>query len=490
MANGDVTSKFVLHCLRSNQLGDGLLYAALHQGRFVRNQSSGEWLVWRGHHWERDIMGEALAAVEDVALRYAEELGWIEDQIAEAGMDGRKDELARLEALKKNIERRVDRLRGIAGRQACLDFAASAPNGDSLAIHGRELDADPWLLAFENGVMDLRTGLFRQGRTDDYCLKSSQVEWAGFDAQCPNWDRAILEIMDDDPEMVRFLYRQIGCALIGQVMESKLFMWVGAGRNGKSFLMDVLTEIFGDLAAPIPAELFLDQGRARSSAGPSPDLMTLKGLRLAFASETDEGRKFSLAQVKNLTGRDKITARAPHEKHNSVWSPTHTLFLLTNHKPHAQAHDFAFWERVVLTEFPLAFVDRDPATDSERRADPFLMDKVRPELPAVAARFVEGCLEYMRDGLQTPAKSIAATAAFQKDEDVLADFIEDCCVLGPDFVADASAVYKKFTEWHQENVGKFVMSQRRFGKLFAKKFERFKQGVYKYRGVGLQYDFD
>ena len=39
--------------------------------------------------------------------------------------------------------------------------------------------------------------------------------------------------------------------------------------------------------------------------------MMLKGLRIAFASETDDNRRISPSRVKWFTGNDTLTARSP-----------------------------------------------------------------------------------------------------------------------------------------------------------------------------------
>ena len=71
----------------------------------------------------------------------------------------------------------------------------------------------------------------------------------------------------------------------------------------------------------------------RTSQGPSPDIMALKGLRIAFASETDEGQKFSSSTVKWLTGGDQLVGRYPHDKHPITFTLTHALFF--NNEPQA-----------------------------------------------------------------------------------------------------------------------------------------------------------
>ena len=245
------------------------------------------------------------------------------------------------------------------------------------------------------------------------------------------------------------------------------------------------------LAGPVQSEMLLDQGKNRSAAGPSPDIMSLRGLRIAFASETDEGQRFSPARVKWFSGGETLTGRYPHDKRNVSFEPSHLLCLLTNHKPHAPASDFAFWERLLLVDFPLSFVDRKPQNENERPMDKGLKDCLLQELPGIAAWLVRGCLEWQRAGLDPPAKVREATAEYRKDEDMLADFIEECCILQQpgesDIRTPASELYDAFCEWFKVNISsKKTVSQKAFGKMMLEKFQRERKGgIYYYYGISV-----
>lgn len=65
----EITPEFIYECLFKNELGDGLLYTALQKGKFVFVPDHG-WYRWNGVHWELDITGRSLAAVESVAITY------------------------------------------------------------------------------------------------------------------------------------------------------------------------------------------------------------------------------------------------------------------------------------------------------------------------------------------------------------------------------------------------------------------------------------
>src|SRR5690606_27336183 len=83
---------------------------------------------------------------------------------------------------------------------------------------------------------------------------------------------------------------------------------------------------------------------------PSPARFALKGRRYVSMSETERRAVIAEALMKNLTGGDKIAARALH-KDPVVFDPSHTLVLYTNHKPKLSADDSGVWRRVKLVDF-------------------------------------------------------------------------------------------------------------------------------------------
>ncbi|MCK5312766.1 MAG: DNA primase [Desulfobacteraceae bacterium] len=475
-----IESDFINKCLSRNELGDGELFKKLFRKDFVFNKAMDCWFSWSGHHWQLDTMDHALASVESVASVYQDEAKKLSKEINQLDDDSK---IASLTVKRKTLNKRASTLRSGARRKKCIDFAHTSK--DALAIDGQDIDQKPYLLPCKNGVINLKTGELEPGRQTDYLLKSSPVSWKGIEAVCPVWEKTLLEIFSDNQNLVDFLQRLLGYSLIGKVHESILVVMTGRGRNGKSMIVETCSKIMGQLSGAIRSEMLLDQYRPSSSSGPSPDIMALRGLRLAFASETDENCKLSTSKVKWLTGNDEIVARSPHDKYDQYFLPSHTLFLLTNNKPHAPADDFAFWERVHLLPFEVSFVNREPVEEFERKADTRLALKLEKELSGILAWMVRGCLDWQEKGLRPPEASKEATNDYQKGEDSIGDFIDDCCLVRSDLTVSAAAVYEVFEVWWKENVSNFIPKKKRFGQLFGKKFERVKKGTVWYLGVAL-----
>ncbi len=511
---------WVLSTMARNVTGDAEVYATMHKGRVAIDISSGgpgsepDKYVWSGHHWRLD-QKEAVSHsyVEHVALAYQrsfrertesplkKKIGQLEAEMETTEGDSERkiieDSLTRLKETlagrRKSLKTRIDAIR-TPSREASIIKKCRSITGWPLNCGSEQMDANPNLLAVRNGVIDLETGAHRAGRPDDWLVRSSPVEWAGANFPCEPWLKFLREVFSNpetgEPcdELVDFVQRLLGYSLLGEARAHIMPIFTGRGRNGKGTIMEMMGMTLGPLAGPIPSELLLDQGTSRSADSPSPSIMMLKGLRLAVASETAEGRRFSLDRVKWLSGGDKLTGRWPNDKYPTSFNPTHLMFLLTNALPTVPTNDYAFWERVLNVPFQRSFVDHEPREKWESRANLQLKDELKECLPGILAWLVKGHLWWRRDGLNPPPIVLEATKSYREGEDTLGDFLEECCLMGEGLKEGSSRLYKVFCEWHQPHVGKYPPSQKKFGRqLQDRGFERIKSGTIVYRGLELQY---
>lgn len=429
----DIDSSFIRSCLYNNERGDGILFARINRGRFVMVKNwgkNGTWLQWAGHHWMIDKKDAAHNAVEEVAQLYLNESLKLKKAIEETGD---KEEAKRLGEQRKLYLKRINKLRSVGGARNCLEWATRI--GDqSLSIIGDDIDLHPWLLPCRNGVIDLRTGQFSDGRPEDFLLRAVPVEWQGIDCPCPTYDRFFDEIHQNDKALTTYLDRVFGYTLTGLTTNHFIGVFLGEGRNGKGTLFETLRYIMGDLAWNISPELLIEQKNVRSSAGPSPDLISLQGRRMVIASECDANRRISGQQVKRLTGADTINARAPHDREETNFDPTWKIFFYSNNIPKGMADDFALADRLIYVQYPLKFVDKpDPTDPSQRPRDPELPAKLRNESSGILARLVRGCLVWQEMGGLHPPDSIKdAVLQLQKSESSFHQFFEEMIELVKD----------------------------------------------------------
>ena len=146
--------------------------------------------------------------------------------------------------------------------------------------------------------------------------------------------------------------------------------------------------------------------------------------RLAVASETSARDWLNEAQVKNLTGGDRLKAWRMRED-EWEFDPTHTMVMFSNHRPEIRGTDEGMWRRVRLIPWDVAI------PDNER--DEALGSKLVAEAPGILRWVVEGCVRYLAVGIGAPECIVASTADYRAKEDTVGRFR---CDIGVGYVAD------------------------------------------------------
>jgi putative DNA primase/helicase len=301
-----------------------------------------------------------------------------------------------------------------------------------LAVGMQELDRDSWLINCQNGTLDLRTGKLKDHDPRDRITKIVPVDY-DWGADAPRFKQFLKEALVDDA-LIKFVKRYSGYTLTGITRERLLAILYGFGKNGKTTLVELLHEVLGDYARNTDVETLL----IRKYQGVGNDVAALKGARFVSAAEVEKGRRLAESKVKQLTGRDTVTARFLFGE-NFDFKPEFKLWLSTNNKPVIQGTDDAIWDRIRLIPFMQRF--------DGPKADTKLPDKLRGELAGVFAWMVEGCLEWQEHGLEEPKTVTDATKQYREEMDTLASFLDEACVVGPHYRVLAEKLYQRYAMW-------------------------------------------
>lgn len=466
--------------IEANEIGDTRIYIQENRGRFIFDHAEQVWYRWEDHFWALDKINEALAVCDRIVDHYLSLENSIHDRIREDLRAGRETKTAK--DLEKLIHKRIKDLQTLSRRQHILKLATAGSN--TLGISGENWDSDSLLLGCQNGVIELDSGRFRPGAPEDFIRTITSTRWEDLHAEAPIWEQFLLDIFDGNQEIVSYIQRLFGMAISGENRERIFPILYGVGRNGKSTLFEAIAHTLGSIAGPVQAEMLLRQKFTRASSGPSPDIMALKGRRIVWASETGEGRQFDVGKIKQLTGGDSLTGRFLYGKRDEVFRPTHTLFLLTNFKPEAPAHDYAFWQRAQLISLPLSFVDH-PIEPNERRREPNLLNRLKQETPGILAWLVRGLLSFRMEGLNPPNIISDATRDFQCEVDIIGQFINECCLVEREAREQAGALQRRYRIWCEEN-GYRPVSPQAFSNYLRTRFQRDAGRHRWYRGISLR----
>jgi putative DNA primase/helicase len=207
------------------------------------------------------------------------------------------------------------------------------------------------------------------------------------------------------------------------------------------------------------------------------DLAMLRGARLVTASETEEGRAWAEARIKQLTGGDPITARFMRQD-NFTFRPTFKLMIVGNHKPTLHNVDEAARRRFNIVPFT-----RMPA-----KPDPKLEAKLRAEAAGILRWMIVGCRDWQANGLQRPQSVVEATEEYFSNQDTLGQWLDEQCDVDPGnrWKNESSAALFKSWQTYAISAGAKAGSRTAFADAMEKRgLERDKgtKGARLYRGV-------
>lgn len=426
------------------------------------------WFTWNGNNWQRAAQVE----IEMRAKRTVAALG-SKGEIEKEGHE--PGEFHRFAMLSQQARMIANMVR----------LASSDPQ---VVVPADELDKVSYLLGAENGVIDLRSGELLPAQQDLRITRTAGCRYRR-GARAPLWRQTVSEVFNGDEEMAEFFQRLIGYAAMGEPREDILVIPWGNGSNGKSTVLNTIRAALGGYAKAAEASSFISDGKGGGNAGGArEDLVRLKGARFVYVNEPDEGGELREGAVKAMTGGDAIVARGIHAKSSVEITPTWLVVMPTNHKPIVKGSDNGIWRRLMLIPFTRNFEHDTSVVKDEKRAE-----KLLEELPGVLWWIVEGALAYQRDGLRPPASVKAARDEYRTQMDLLAEWLEECCDVGPAFEEQAAHLWESWEEFaRRRGIFNYVRSSVALGRRLDARFTSFKgaKGVRMRRGLRIKTDSD
>ena len=421
--------------------GNAQHFASMHADDLRYDHARGAWFQFNRQHWVQD-------RCENVA------------QLALKSIHVRQHAAVGNEAATKWGLRSLSR----GSRDNLVRLARSEP---PLSITGDQWDKDPWLVGVKGGVIPLKTGDFRDGQPEDLITKVIPVGYNP-DAQAPRWIQFLQDVFVDNPDLVPYIRRVMGYTLTGDVSEQCFWLLHGEGSNGKSTLLETMEEVFGEDFSwhmPFPSTSWSDSASDYNKE-------SLIGRRYVTTIEKSNRKELSSEIVKALTGNKRINARQIY-KSPINFTIMAKFFLAVNEPPVIEDKSDGMWRRVKMVPFTRSFaVNRGFGAT------------LLAEKEGILAWVVEGCLEWLRDGIQHPPCVDAATDAYRLESDPLLVFVEDQCIREPQCSVGATELFKTFQAWDDTK-----MTQRAFGarvrQLRGVTSMRQSQGI-RYEGIGLK----
>jgi P4 family phage/plasmid primase-like protien len=418
--------------------GDGLMYVPEIDG----------WFMWTGIYWRR-------AAGVELEHLAKETIRALPDEAKTIESDGERAEFFKFCA----ISQRAVMVRNM------VSLAQSDPR---IVVGMTDLDKLTHLLGVGNGVVDLHTGKLLP---PDQAYRVTTITAVEFDpaAKCPLFERTVADVFFGDADMIGFFQRLVGYSLLGKPDEDVLAIPYGSGSNGKSTVLGAIRDALGEHAKMASADTFLSSGVGGGNAGAArEDVLRLRGARFVYVSEPDEGSELREGLIKSMTGGEPLPARGLYSKTTVEVAPTWVAFMPTNHRPIVKGDDHAIWRRLLPVPFTRNF-DQDLTLTK----DPDRAEKLAAEAAGILAWCVRGALAYQKDGLQPPGAVRKAREDYKSDMDLLGEWLDECCELGPSNVESNARLWASWEAFAKARGElRFIASAKSLGRrLQSKGFE-------------------
>jgi len=335
-------------CLFVALIGDDLMYQP------QTDKEDEKLYLYHENKWKEDIKPHYLTKkiIFNVLSKYTINQN-IEYYKLLAEIDKDEDE-DKYESILKKVRKAQDiifRLKQVGTKDTIVKAVKEELAGTENKI---EFDKNPDLFSFNNKCFDLRTNKEHIPTKHDYILMRT-----GDDYKEPTKDqmdkiKELVELVLPDPEVRKCYMSILRSGMRGQTLE-KFTMANGCGRNGKTFLHELVFKFMGNYAIKGNVSIITQ----KMKSGPNPELANLDKKRLVLWAEPEENQSIQISTMKDLTGGDTITAKQCHSnKTEQINHGTHIMEL--NERVGFDGKlNLAVVERMIDVEFP-SFFTYDP----------------------------------------------------------------------------------------------------------------------------------
>lgn len=438
-----------------------------------------KWYEFKENRWVEIQGGFTLRnMISDLVPQYHQKLSDVHCEIAKELKSGKAGASnPRKNKKTENIFKIISKLNNTSFRDGVMkecSFIAYDPE------FVKKLDETPNLICFNNGVYDLeasvnvngQTGFFRQGYPDDYISMSVGYDYIPYDENDQNAIEinAFLDKIFPEKVMRDYVLSLFASCLSGSVFDESFYIFIGAGANGKSKIMELLKNTLGDYCKPLVTSI-VTQKKAASNAA-TPELADKKGVRCCQMDEPEHDDTIHVGFMKNVTGGDLIMARALFS--NPIYyKPQFKPFMLCNNLPTIRATDEGTWRRIKVVKFIARFVKPEfvhkftvdgklKLPENHHLADTNLSNSLVEWKQMFMGLLLEHYKILYKKGIYHPPQVTRATDEYQRKSDIYYDFlnenykkVDDHTLFTMDVKPEVSLIDMRalFNIWHRRNFG-------------------------------------
>ena len=302
-----------------------------------------------------------------------------------------------------------------------------------------EFDKDKRIINLENGLYDSRTGELKP-HTPDYLSTVRVPVTYDPDATCPVIDQFMIDVLDADD--IETAWGWFGYALEPAYWIQSILMLLGEGSNGKSKFLGLLGAFVGEKNCSHESIHQLSNNRFR--------VANLYGKLANIYADVSEKALKETGILKTLSGEDKVSVEKKGVGSFDFLNFARMIFS-ANRLPRADDDTEAWYRRWTFLNFTRKF-GGDP--DAVKKADKHILDKLTTdaELSGLlnhALTALRGL--HKRGGFSKNLSTDEARRIYQRLSDPVSVFIEDCCVLNPEYKVAKTVLFNAYVGFCESN---------------------------------------
>lgn len=448
------------------------------------------WFRYDNHRWVEDESGTTLRKSISVELRdvYRKKSVKLTAQRAQE-QDETKNKI---------LGAKIDRILDVCMKLAQTTFKKGIMKEAQDLFYDNEffekLDANPYLLCFNNGVVDFKTKTFRHGYPEDYITKTTKIDYIPADpVRDAEKIRAIETFMHElfpVQELYNYMWEHLASTLIGVSPNQTFNIYIGDGQNGKSALIKLMALVLGNYKHD--ASVSIITNHRTKIGGTSPEILDLKGIRYAVMQEPEKGDRINEGTMKQYTsGIDPVEARGLYNKTPTTFIPQLKLVLCCNEFMQIKSQDHGTWRRIRVVDFMSLFTENPVKGDKIKpyqfKVDHNFTDKFELWKECFAALLVKKAFE--TNGFVNDCDIVLkASNSYRQGQDFISEFIADRVISSPGKNIQKTELTADFNSWYQNTYGaKGAPSIKDVQAYMDKKFGKFEVNKY-WKDVAINYN--
>jgi len=328
-----------------------------------------------------------------------------------------------------------------------------------------KLDLNQYLVCCNNGVIDLQKKIFREGKPSDMCSLSTGIDYI------EETNNDIIDEVDTffsqlfpNQSQRDYMMNHLASVFYGNTSNQALNYYIGAGSNGKSQLVDLMSHVMGQYKGSVPLSLITS--KRGLVGGTSSEVVALRGVRYAVIQEPSKNDTINEGVMKELTGGDPITGRGLY-KEAITFKPMFDLVVCANIFLNINSNDHGTWRRMKVVEFGAKFVDEGVCEDDYIfKKDKNLSLKFEKWKSYLLYKLIQ--IAFQNEGKVGEHDAVQlATERYRLSQDKVGQFINDKIVKTDDKTVrvSKSTLSRCFKEWSEEKFKYSIKGKDLFDRL-------------------------